>query len=147
MWWYVKSQNIRIEMKLACRTWVQPCMSSSVVSDLIAWFLPVHRYTTMGDSYGSVCVGLSVPVSVHHKCSIEMTERIELVFGMGASFHLSYTVLKGNSGNSKITVLPSETLSQTLDLENFAKAYQYHINQLPSVLLPTVLWRCWLGGL
>jgi len=109
-------------------------MSSSAVSDLIAWFLPVHRYTTMGDS---VCVGLSVPV--HHKCSIEMTERIELVFGMGASFHLSYTVLKGNSGNSKITVLPSETLSQTLDLENFAKAYQYHINQLPSVLLPTVL--------
>jgi len=41
-------------------------MSSSAVSDLIARFLPVHRYTTMGDSYGSVCVGLSVPVSVHH---------------------------------------------------------------------------------
>jgi len=91
-------------------------MSSSAVSDLIAWFLPVHRYTTMGDSYGSVCVGLSVPVSVHHKCSIEMTERIELVFGMGASFHLSYTVLKGNSGNSKITVLPSETLSRHINI-------------------------------
>jgi len=30
-----------------------------------------------------------------------MVERIELVFGMGASFHLSYTVLKGNSGISK----------------------------------------------
>jgi len=30
-----------------------------------------------------------------------MVERIDLVFGMGAFFHLSYTVLKGNSGISK----------------------------------------------
>ena len=44
------------------------------------------------------------------------------VFGTGTSFHPSYTVLKGNSGISKITVLPSGSLSQTPDLENFATA-------------------------
>ena len=31
----------------------------------------------------------------------ETAGRIELVFGMAAFFHLSYTVLKGNSGISK----------------------------------------------
>ena len=50
-----------------------------------------------------------------------MDERIELVWGMGAFFHLSYTVFYGNSGNSKIMVLPSGTLSQTVDLENIAR--------------------------
>jgi len=46
---------------------------------------------------------------------IETDERIELGFGIEASFYLSYTVLKGNSGISKIRVLPSGFLSQTLD--------------------------------
>ena len=63
----------------------------------------------------SVCLCLS-QVGV-----IEMDERIELVWGMGAFFHLSYTVFYGNSGNSKIMVLPSGTLSQTVDLENIAR--------------------------
>ena len=49
---------------------------------------------------------------------------IELVFGMYASFDLSYTVLLGNSGIYKIRVLPSATLYQTPDLENFASAYR-----------------------
>ena len=35
------------------------------------------------------------------RCSIETTEQMELVFGMWASFHPSYTVLKGNSVISK----------------------------------------------
>jgi len=43
-------------------------------------------------------------------------------FGTGASFQLSYTVLKGNSGIFKIRVLPCGTLFQTLDIENFASA-------------------------
>ena len=41
---------------------------------------------------------------------------------MGASFDLSYTVLY--SGTFKIRALPSETLFQTLDLENFATTYR-----------------------
>jgi len=45
-------------------------------------------------------------------------------FWHGASFHLSYTVLKGNSGISKIRVLPFGTLSQTPDLESFALEYR-----------------------
>ena len=50
-----------------------------------------------GTSHGPV----SVHLSVTSRCSIETAERIELVFGMLASFHPSYTVLKGNSVISK----------------------------------------------
>ena len=42
-------------------------------------------------------VGLCPCLSVTSRSSIETVERIELVFGTGASFHPSYTVLKGNS--------------------------------------------------
>jgi len=44
---------------------------------------------------------LSVRPSVTSRCSVETDERIQLVFGLSASFHPSYTVLKGNSVNSK----------------------------------------------
>jgi len=73
--------------------------------------LPARRCASAGTSYGpeSVCVCL---------CSIEMAERIELVFDMG-------TVLKGNSGISKMRVLHFGTLFQTPDLENFATATAY----------------------
>ena len=47
----------------------------------------------------SVC--LSVCLSVTSRCSIEMDGRIELVFGMQASFDQFYTVLSGNSGSYK----------------------------------------------
>jgi len=52
-----------------------------------------------GTSHGpvSVCVRLSVT----SRSSTKTAERIELVFGMWASFHPSYTVLKGNSVTSK----------------------------------------------
>ena len=45
-----------------------------------------------------------------------------MVFGMEASFNLSYTCYKGIRVTPNIRVLPSETLSQILDLENFATA-------------------------
>ena len=44
---------------------------------------------------------LSACLSVTSRCSVETAERIELDFGMGVSFHPSYTVLKGNSVTSK----------------------------------------------
>jgi len=50
-----------------------------------------------GTSHGPV----SVSVSVTSRSSTKTAERIELVFGMRASFHPSYTVLKGNSVISK----------------------------------------------
>jgi len=40
-----------------------------------------------------LAMGLCPSVSVTSRCSIETDERIGLVFGMGASFDLSYTVL------------------------------------------------------
>ena len=39
---------------------------------------------------------------------------------MEASFHLSYTVLKGNSRVFKIRALPSENLSKSAGFEHFA---------------------------
>ena len=59
------------------------------------------RYAGAGTSYVPVSVCLSVSVSVTSRGSVETAERIELVYGMGAPFRLSYTVLKGNSGISK----------------------------------------------
>jgi len=50
-----------------------------------------------GTSHGPV----SVCLSVTSRCSTKTAERIELVFGMRASSHASYTVLKGNSVISK----------------------------------------------
>jgi len=45
-----------------------------------------------------VCV--RVCLSVTSQCSVETDERIELALGMGASFRLFYTVLKGSLGTS-----------------------------------------------
>ena len=50
-----------------------------------------------GTSHGPV----SVRLSVTSRSSAKTDERIEVVFGVGASFHPSYTVLKGNSVISK----------------------------------------------
>ena len=76
-------------------------------------------YASVGTSYGPVSVCLSQVRSF-----IKMAEWIEQLFGKDASFHLFYTVLKEIQVSPKITsVLPSVTLSQTLDLENFASAY------------------------
>ena len=74
----------------------------------------------------AMALRLSVCLSVCRKleCSLETDERIELVFGMGAYFHPSYTVLKGNSGISKDKGTSPGTLSQTRDLENFASMYR-----------------------
>jgi len=44
-----------------------------------------------------LAMGLCLRPSVTSRSSIETDERIGLVFGMGASFDLSYTVLYGNS--------------------------------------------------
>ena len=49
----------------------------------------------------ALCLSDCLSVSVTSRSSIETAERIELIFGTGASFRLSYTVLKENSGNSK----------------------------------------------
>jgi len=57
----------------------------------------MRHYASMGTSYGPV----SVCLFVKSQSSIETVERIKLVFGMRASFHTSYTVLKGNLGISK----------------------------------------------
>jgi len=70
----------------------------------------------------SVCVCLCLPVC-HNSEFYRNVGRIELVSGMGASFHPSYTVLK-NRVSPKIRALASATLSRTPDLQNFASVYR-----------------------
>ena len=53
---------------------------------------------------------------------------------MWVSFYLSYIVLSRNSSISKIRVLPSEYLPQTLDLENFAAAIRSCFQQNSSTV-------------
>jgi len=59
--------------------------------------------------------------SICHK-SIKADEWIQLVFGIQATFDLSYIVLQRNLVSPKIRVHPSRTLSQILKLENFTTA-------------------------
>jgi len=42
-------------------------------------------------------LAMALCLSVTSRCSVETDEQIDLVFGVGASFQPSYTVLKGNS--------------------------------------------------
>ena len=60
----------------------------------------VMRHASREQRYHSavfaVSVRLSVCLSVTSRYCIETTSRIELVFGMEASFYLSHTVLCGN---------------------------------------------------
>jgi len=64
-------------------------------------------------------------LSVTSRCSVEMDGRIELVFGVYRLLS-TYPSLcyKEIQVSTKINVLPSGTLSQIPDLENFASAYR-----------------------
>jgi len=78
----------------------------------------MRHYASAGTSYGCLSV------SVTSRSSIEMAEQIWLVFGMGTFSTYPTTGYKEIQVPSKIRVLPSRTLLQTLDLENFATAYR-----------------------
>ena len=97
--------------------------SFSPFSAMLAWLLAMAS---------SLC--LSVCLSVTSRCFIKTAEQINLFFNMGASFHLSYTVLQGNLGTSENKILPSGTWSQTLDSEIFATAYRSCCQQNSSMV-------------
>ena len=62
----------------------------------------------------------SVRPSVTSRSSVETAEQMELIFGMGASFDITLNcVIRKFGYTSKNKVLPSGTLRQTLNLENF----------------------------
>ena len=68
---------------------------------MMMMMIPARRCASAGTSYVCVYVCLSVCLSVTIGVFFETAGGIELVFGMGASFYLSYTVLLGNSCISK----------------------------------------------
>ena len=65
---------------------------SDVIGCIQLGYYP-RRYASDGTNYDPVSLSLSVCLSVTSGCSIEMDGRIQLVFGMSASFDLSYSVL------------------------------------------------------
>ena len=74
----------------------------------------IARYMTWPDFCLFVCL------SIISRCSIERAEWIEVVHGTEATLGLSYTMLQRNSVSPKVRVLPSGTLSQTLNLSDFS---------------------------
>jgi len=82
-----------------------------------------------------VCVCVCVSACVTSRRSVETAERIELVFGTGASFDLSETVFKEIIwAPPKIRVCPSGTMSQTLDFKNFTTTRRSSQRVVNSVL-------------
>ena len=99
----------------ACRRIVSSHGSTPVASVMtvlsVGAVLPIFtaRCFASAMSY-TMCLCLSVT----SQCSVETAERIELVFGVGPSFRLSYTVLQRNSGVSK---------NKDTSLWNFVRPY------------------------
>jgi len=78
-------------------------------------------------TWPDVC--LSVCVSVTSRCSIETAEWIEVVHGTEATLGLSYSMLQRNSVSPTIRVLPSGTLSKTLNLSDFSAFSPRHVER------------------
>jgi len=98
----------RYETKLTVIDIVETILKRSQDFRFVTTILPARRYASAGTSYVPVSVCLSVCLSDTRWSSIEIDERINVVFGMQASFDQSYTVVLGNSGiYKKIRVLPS----------------------------------------
>jgi len=89
-------------------------------------FFPARRYASAGTSYDpvSLCVCLSVCLSVTSPCSVETDKRIGWFLARELPSTCPTVCFKEIQVPSKIRVLPSVTLLQTLDLENFATAYR-----------------------
>ena len=80
-----------------CRSQVGVLLNGHNMTIAVQWLV----FTARCYASAVLAMALCPSVSVTSRCSIETAERIELVFGMWASFQPSYTVLKGNSVISK----------------------------------------------
>jgi len=70
------------------------------------------------------CVPLCLSVTIHKLVFYRNRWTNRAGFGMGASFHLSYTVLKGKSGISKNKGTFLRNFVPNPDVEHFASAYR-----------------------
>ena len=70
---------------------VGPFLGEIYTSETV--LLTARRFASTGTSYNLVSVCFGPCLSVTSRCSIKTDGRIELFFGMEASFHLSRTVL------------------------------------------------------
>ena len=81
--------------------------------------------------------------SLHHKPVLEQLDESSWVFGMGAFFHLSHTVLQGNMGMSKNQSISLRDFVPNSGLRNFChcKAIALSTTLVIVVLDGRVCWR------
>ena len=98
--------------------------------------LSSHFYCATLCSRGICCPSVRPSVCYSRFASKRLDgDGIELVFGMAASFDLSYILYcKEIRVPPKLRILPSPTLPQTLDLENFATASRWCGQQKSSMV-------------
>jgi len=89
------------------------------MTDLASAFSPARRYASAVTSYGPMSVSLS-------QVGVLLNRLNESSWFLASELTSTYAKLcyKEIQVPSKIRVLPSETLFQTLDLEHFATAYR-----------------------
>ena len=100
---------------------------SYVAYTISAKFLP--RDAILAWCMLSSCVRLSACPSVCHRYCIETTGRIELVLAWRLSFTCPILCCEEIWVVPKVRVIPSGTLSQTPDLENFVTASRSRCRQ------------------
>ena len=130
--------TVHIRMPQNTTTTPVPCAGGSEVKIIIMctwhWYLvkscsSTHYAILMCKFYCAVYAVVVCP-SVTSQYCIEAAGRIELVFGMGASFHLSHTVFIRKFGYlQKQGYFPLELCPKTLDLENFTMASWWQCQQ------------------
>ena len=108
------------------------CSKAQLTRVLNALILTEHRVLPRDAVYAVVArpsARLSVRLSVTSRYCVETTGRIEVVFGMEILSTYLTLWYKEMWVSPKITVLPCGTLSQTLDLDNFATASRSRCQQ------------------
>ena len=82
----------------------------------------------------ALCLSVCDSLSVRSRCSIETAGWIELVFGVRASFHLYYIVLKGNSGIFK---------NKGTCLSKFIQNFASRIDRRIETCYRLIAWQWW----
>ena len=127
VWLYSRTKTAMSEDFFCCRPQLTrrhttEGMPGLQVSTAISAIIFLPRDAMLAPVYAVVpCPSVRRP-SVTSRCCIETTGRIELVFGVGLPSTYPTLCSKEIWLSPKIRVLPSGTLSQTPDLENFATA-------------------------
>jgi len=123
-------------------------MHLGILNIELHWFLPVQRYASVSICHGnSVCLCVCLCV-----CALYQNGCMDRADFFARRFPLTYTTMYFNEimAPPKIRVVPSRTLSQSLDLENFTTARRWSASEIQwqqAVCWQQCTWRQWLAGM